>query len=161
MGSIIAISDEQGNIVQRYTYSAYGRILSVQDPNFSQPYRYTGREYDTESGLYYYRARYYDSMIGRFLSKDPIGLLGGFNTYAYVGGNPLNFIDPFGLDAIVTIGPELPGYAPTTVTDGLLKGLIIDPLAPNEVRIPGLEGDIDINFDLKDGSVKAEWNCPF
>ena len=65
---------------------------------FSQPFTFTGREYDPESGLYYYRARYYDASTGRFISKDPIGFEGGdTNLYAYAGNNPVNFVDPTGL----------------------------------------------------------------
>lgn len=55
LGSIIAITDQSGNVVQRYEYNSFGEITYQQDPNFIQPYTYTGREYDTESGLYYYR----------------------------------------------------------------------------------------------------------
>lgn len=58
---------------------------------------YTAREYDSETGLYYYRARYYDAKAGRFISEDPIGLLGGINLYSYVKNNPVNMIDPRGL----------------------------------------------------------------
>jgi RHS repeat-associated protein len=58
---------------------------------------YTGREWDPETGLYYYRARYYDPKVGRFISEDPIGFRGGVNFYSYVGGNPINRLDPFGL----------------------------------------------------------------
>jgi RHS repeat-associated protein len=57
----------------------------------------TGREWDKETGLYYYRERYYDPMEGKFISKDPIGFKGGINLYAYVGQNPINYTDPFGL----------------------------------------------------------------
>ena len=59
----------------------------------------TGREFDKETGLYYYRARYYDPMEGRFVSKDPIGYKGGINIYAYTNNNPLNFTDATGLSA--------------------------------------------------------------
>jgi len=57
----------------------------------------TGREWDKETGLYYYRARYYDPMEGRFISKDPIGIVGGINLYSYVSGNPINKTDPLAL----------------------------------------------------------------
>ncbi|MEW6609965.1 MAG: RHS repeat-associated core domain-containing protein, partial [bacterium] len=63
----------------------------------SNSYLFTGREIDAESGLYYYRARYYDSEVGRFVTQDPIGFEGGINLYAYVGNNPINLIDPTGL----------------------------------------------------------------
>jgi len=61
-------------------------------------FRFTAREFDQETGLYYYRARYYDPKLGRFLSEDPIGIAGGLNLYAYAGNDPVNGRDPFGLD---------------------------------------------------------------
>ena len=65
--------------------------------NTYNPYCYTGREFDSRE-LYYYRARYYDPTIGRFISKDPIEFLAGdTNFYRYVGGDPVNFVDPSGL----------------------------------------------------------------
>lgn len=61
-------------------------------------YTYTGREWDKETGLYYYRARYYDPIEGRFISKDPISFAGGdVNLYGYTQQNPINFNDPAGL----------------------------------------------------------------
>jgi RHS repeat-associated protein len=60
-------------------------------------YTYTAREYDTETSLYFYRARYYDPKAGRFISKDPIGFGGGINVFAYVLNNPINKVDPLGL----------------------------------------------------------------
>ena len=67
-------------------------------PNIATSYRYTGREYDSDTGLYYYRNRWYDPEIGRFISEDPIGFAGGdINLYSYVGNNPQNFVDPFGV----------------------------------------------------------------
>jgi len=70
----------------------------VQGGEVKQPYGYTGREWDKELGLYYYRARYYDPKGGRFISKDPIGFAGGdVNLYRYVSNNPVNATDPSGL----------------------------------------------------------------
>ena len=95
--SITHITDAAGNIVQAYMYNAFGEIVT-QDGTLSNPYTYTSREYDPESGLYYYRARYYDAKIGRFLQIDPIGYAGGdINLYACVANNPFNYIDPEGL----------------------------------------------------------------
>ncbi|QCI28941.1 RHS repeat-associated core domain-containing protein [Caminibacter pacificus] len=71
-------------------------IKHTKTKETNNPYTYTGREYDSEE-LYYYRARYYDPTIQRFLSEDPIGFASGdFNFYRYVGDNPVNFVDPSG-----------------------------------------------------------------
>jgi RHS repeat-associated protein len=110
LGSVIAITDAAGDVVQRYEYDSFGNIVSLLDPDFIQPFTYTGREYDPESGLYYYRARYYDAEMGRFISEDPIGLLGGINLFAYVSNNPVNLTDPTGLK----------GCGPGTIGDWLI-----------------------------------------
>ena len=91
------MTNQSGAMVQRYTYSSFGKIESQLDPNFLQPYRFTSRELDPETGLYHYRERYYDPTIGRFLSEDPIGFNRGFNLYGYVENNPIVWTDPLGL----------------------------------------------------------------
>ncbi len=108
LGSIIAITNSAGQVVQRYEYNSFGQITYIQDPNFVQPYTYTGREYDNESGLYYYRARYYDAKVGRFLQQDPFR---GFlrypqtqNRYPYTQNNPATYIDPLGKWVAPVIG---------------------------------------------------------
>jgi len=100
LGSITELTDNSGTIVQSYTYSSFGKIQSQLDPIFVQPYTFTGREVDPETGFYFYRSRYYDHRIGRFISEDPIGFRGGVNFYAYTDGNPTTVIDPFANDAI-------------------------------------------------------------
>jgi RHS repeat-associated protein len=94
LGSTKALANAAGDVVQRYDYTPYGQTQATQS-SFNNPYQYTGRELD-DSGLYYYRARYYHPDMARFISEDPIGLAGGINTYAYVGGNPIVYIDPDG-----------------------------------------------------------------
>jgi RHS repeat-associated protein len=110
IGSITDISDVQGNKIQHYNYSAYGTLLSIQNaegaditasPNLATAYTFAGRELDSESGLYYNRARYYDSAIGRFIQRDPDpGSLGApmsvVNGYVYAANNPVNITDPSG-----------------------------------------------------------------
>ena len=96
LGSIVNLTNAQGKSAQTYTYDSYGNVTPTG--SVSQPFAFTGREYDQETGLYYYRARYFDPKAGRFITKDPIGFRGGdVNFYAYVQNNPVNKIDPSGL----------------------------------------------------------------
>ncbi len=91
MGSTTALTDASGNVVDSYTYDGFGRQTSTG--SISNPFTYTGREYDPKSGLCYYRDRYYDPASGRFLSEDPVASL---NTYPYASGNPVEYVDPTG-----------------------------------------------------------------
>ena len=96
-GSITHLTDSSGNIANSYLYDSYGRPTNIFE-SVIQPFTYTGREFDTESGLYYYRARFYNPHTGRFLSEDPIEFLGrDQNLYRYVSNNPINLSDPTGL----------------------------------------------------------------
>jgi RHS repeat-associated protein len=96
LASITHVTDAAGTIALTHTYDTWGNLQTGTD----QPaYAFTGREWDPETGLYYYRARYYDPRVGRFISEDPIGFEGGDDFYAYVGNNPVTWVDPFGLMA--------------------------------------------------------------
>ena len=96
LGTVTDLTDSAGVTTKSYAYDAYGNIVD-QTGTVDQPYTYTGRELDSESGLYYYRARYYDASTGRLLQKDPIMFFGGINFYSYVGNNVPNRVDPRGL----------------------------------------------------------------
>lgn len=96
LGSIVNLTDTSGNVVETYSYGSFGKATSLSG-SFGQPLTYTGRDWDAVTGLYYYRARYYDANLGRFISEDPIGFEGGINFYAYGENNPLRFRDPLGL----------------------------------------------------------------
>ena len=95
LGSVIALSDAAGNTAVTYDYSIYG-IPASSDPANPNPFLFTGRRFDIETGLYYYRARMYNPHIGRFLQTDPIGYGDGMNWYGYCGGNPIGRVDPSG-----------------------------------------------------------------
>ncbi|MFC1851214.1 RHS repeat-associated core domain-containing protein [candidate division CSSED10-310 bacterium] len=96
-GSVIALSDVLGERTETFSYSPYGK--PNQSSTLGNPYLFNGKIYDAETGLYYFRARYYTPEIGRFLSADPIGPAGGsFNLYVYCNNDPVNTIDPTGMD---------------------------------------------------------------
>jgi RHS repeat-associated protein len=91
LGSTRALTDGSGNVVESINYDSFGNGASSLTR-----YGYTGREWDADSNLYYYRNRWYDPQAGRFISEDPIGLEGGINLYAYVDNDPVRFSDPLG-----------------------------------------------------------------
>lgn len=96
LGSTNGLADASGNLTASTNYDAFGNATNV---NFPTRYQFTGREHDNFTGLHYYRARWYDANLGRFISEDPIGFAGGdVNLFAYVQNNSLNFTDPKGLE---------------------------------------------------------------
>jgi RHS repeat-associated protein len=94
-GPVIATTNNLGTITQQLAYDEYGNLTS-QPPaaTTGEQFRYTGRRFDPETGLYYYRARYYSPTLGRFLQTDPVEYKDDFNLYAYVKNDPLNATDP-------------------------------------------------------------------
>ncbi len=102
LGTVLALTNSSGNVTAQYGYDPFGNTTSSGSTS-TNVFQYTGRENDG-NGLYSYRARYYSPTFGRFLSEDPIGFAGGMNVYAYVGGNPISRIDPFGLDWVNNVG---------------------------------------------------------
>jgi len=98
LGSVTALTDSTSNIIKEYKYSVFGKIVDeTGDSTLANPFTYTAREYDKETGNYYYRARYYSPEMGRFISEDPLGLAVDNNFYQYTINNPINMVDPLGL----------------------------------------------------------------
>src|SRR4029077_21064565 len=89
-------SSSAGGLANTYSYDSFGK-LTASSGTLTNPFQYTGREFDSETEIYYYRARYYGPSTGRFISEDPIGFQGGGNFYRYVRNIPTTLIDPLGL----------------------------------------------------------------
>ena len=100
LGSPVAATDEQGNVIWRETYEPYGKRISVEEASKENEQFYTGKQEEAELGLQYFGARWYDPGIGRFISMDPVGFQEGnihsFNRYAYANSNPYRYVDPDG-----------------------------------------------------------------
>lgn len=100
-GDTIGLSDTSGNFTDYYAYDEYGQVQEDSNNSLNQPFKFVGQYgvMDEGQGLYFMRARYYDAVVGRFLSEDPLGFEGGdWNLFAYVGGRPLVGVDPNGLE---------------------------------------------------------------
>ena len=144
LGSVVALSDDFGAAVETEAYNAFG-VSAV--PAGATPYRYTGRRFDAETGLYHYRARAYSPALGRFLQPDPIGYLGGLNLYAYVANDPLNRLDPFGLFKVTAIGGGGASAVGITAGGEASGGVAIgfDINSPTDISVTDVAGFISIS----------------
>jgi RHS repeat-associated protein len=153
LGSAQAVTNVRGEEYEQIEYTSYGEIWidnASAASNLDIPYRFTGKERDTETGLYYYGARYLDSKTGRWLSTDPalaeyiagsgIGNGGIYNsinmhTYHYAGNNPIKYTDPDGRADYETM-PYFPGR-----TDAGLRDLRWDPIRDRDAGLTKLTAD--------------------
>ncbi|MBZ0165496.1 MAG: RHS repeat-associated core domain-containing protein [Candidatus Omnitrophica bacterium] len=106
LGSVRQLANSSGTIVESYDYDPYGGTtiydssltdITSSGSSIDNPYMFTGRRFDEETGIYHYRRRTYDPSIGRFLQRDPLGYYDSMNLYEYVRSNPINYVDPDGL----------------------------------------------------------------
>ncbi|OCG45186.1 hypothetical protein A9G35_06815 [Gilliamella sp. Choc5-1] len=112
LGTPIALTSNMGDTLYECQYNAYGQIINEiyhQDDFHAlpdNPLRFQGQYYDEETGLHYNLNRYYDPFTGRYITQDPLGILGGLNSYQYAGSDPINWIDPLGLIKVENNGFE-------------------------------------------------------
>jgi RHS repeat-associated protein len=108
LGSVRAIADASGAIIDHITYDSFGSIVTESAPAAGDRIKFTGREWDAEAGLYYYRSRMYDPSSGRFMSEDQIGFAAGdVNLHRYVGNMPGAYSDPSGNVTMADYGGAL------------------------------------------------------
>jgi RHS repeat-associated protein len=153
LGSTLALADAAGTVPSEYTYEPFGATTQLGTGN-ANPARFTGREEDG-TGLYYYRARYYDPRRQRFLSEDPMDFGGGdVNLHAYAGNSVINVSDPLGLcipicaGAIVIANPAAAAAAATAVVGaGVIALKLGKALVP--AVIEGIESISELIGDLR------------
>ena len=117
LGSPQKMTDETAAVVWHATFEPYGREVSITGTETNNQ-RFPGQYYDAETGLSYNWHRYYDPSIGRYITADPIGLNGGMNLYAYANANPVNFVDPEGLQVALPMPGPIPLPIPPVMVPG-------------------------------------------
>ena len=145
LGSVHALVDAAGSIVEQYRFDAWGRTTvydgvgtPLAQSAIGNRCVWQGREISWSTGLYYFRARWYDPVTGRWLSNDLIGVRGGLNQYVFCGTNPANFVDPFGQcadgqkSAVVIASGTIDKMAARNVANHLrLAGWYVSEMSPD------------------------------
>jgi RHS repeat-associated protein len=146
-GTVRDVLDGNGVVLNHVSYDSFGKVVGQSNAGVEFRYGFTGRETDGETGLDYYRARYYDSASGRFISEDPLGFgAGDANLSRYVGNSPTNWNDPSG-KCLVFAAPAIPTALPWLI--GGFAGFVAGLNALNDAGFnPFTNRAPDPNFDL-------------
>jgi RHS repeat-associated protein len=146
LGSSLLELDEAGQVISYEEYRPYGDSAYLAGDAFTEVqrkrYRYSGKERDDETGLYYYGARYFAPWMGRWLSPDPLLSPDELNLYAYARGNPCKFVDPDGLQS----QPAVDAQASTEVGQP----------EPTSTLVPATSGPYSVNIDPETGVIKVQ-----
>ncbi len=160
-GSTIALSDDNGNVTDRFEYSAYA-TLTYHAGTSDTPFLFNGRYgvMTDPNSLLYMRARFYNPYLCRFINADPSGFAGGLNFYAYANGNPVSYLDPFGLGATGGWGDQLASWLSRNVGNPLNSV----STTSTTVNFAAYMGGTFVNgiaglFNLGDGAAYATYNA--
>ena len=146
LGTPQVVTDSQQQVAWKGEYDPFGKVTETVNI-VEQNIRFPGQYFDSETELHYNYYRTYDPNNGRYIESDPIGLDGGINTYAYVMGNPISFIDPSGTIGFLAAIPFLGGAGGSTavgggltvgkaVTGGILTGIMLSLIHISEPTRP-------------------------
>ena len=140
-GSTVALTGTNGQVSTAYAYSPFGAVVKTSGPADDNPFTYGGQYgvMDEGQGLFFMQNRYYDAHTGRFLQKDPIGFAGDINLYAYVGNNPVNYLDPSGLFGWGYVYQALRRFSGQTKEMAELAGKMLDTLTGAGLTMAGAE----------------------
>ena len=155
LGSITSLSNASGVLSQTYVYDSYGKEIASSG-NVTNPFQDIGREFDTETGLYFYRARYFDPATGRFLTEDPLGFgANDLDFYRYAYDSPANFTDPFGTNNLpVTLPYPITRPIPIPIPWPKVVGGIIGALLGELVGADSTNPDAALHKDPIPGCPK-------
>lgn len=140
-GNTLAMTDAAGNVVNAYRYEPFGKVMTHTGA-VRNPFTYVGAfgVMDEGDGIYYMKNRYYDANTGKFMQKDPIGFAGGINLYAYVGNNPVDSVDPEGLEN----SPEfIANYKARTIANRATREMNQSPEALKQKSLRELKAGFD------------------
>lgn len=152
--NVMALTNAAGTVVERYEYDDYGRAVDPTTLNpiagtpsgIGNPYLFTGRRLDPETGWYYYRTRYLDPLSGRFTTRDSIGTWGDEvslgNAFAFAGSNPWTYGDPFGMFCDDLCSPE------GSIGNCRVTGIATVPIGWKKERVEGLKASIEITAKM-------------
>jgi RHS repeat-associated protein len=144
-GNVTSLLDSSGAIVASYRYDTFGKVVATSG-SLNQPFQFSTKRFDSDTGLNYYGYRFYNPSIERWMNRDPLGEAGGINLYGFVGGDPVNWVDPWGLErwpapdgthpvgrsgTIVEPGGKIGTFIEENVGSGRTLGEIHDPLVDN------------------------------
>jgi RHS repeat-associated protein len=155
VNSVTSLTSPAGAVANSYNYDSFGK-LTASTGTLTNPFQYTGREFDSETTIYFNRARYYDPSMGRFFSEDPIKFAGGPNFYVYVRNSPVSLFDPSGLDALQGDIQALANIFPGSIPG---PNSLTIPMSCKDVRIILLaQGYEDSNSWGYNGPLSAFWD---
>jgi RHS repeat-associated protein len=151
LGSVTSLSNSAGTLANTYNYDSFGKP-TASTGTLVNPFQYTAREFDPETGIYNYRHRYYNQSDGRFISEDPLRFGGGADFYAYVRNNPINLSDPSGL--VSCLVPVCDCFRMLMGPNRRVLGCLYICACPDGLRIAGFKCSL---FDRKALSPCPEW----